>query len=305
MSPATATAAAPRPSSLRLSVALLRPRQWLKNGFVLAPLLFSGELGRPAAVRSALLATAAFCLISSAGYILNDLRDREIDRAHPRKRDRPLASGRMGRGGALALALASLAAAGAFASLLPGTFAALLAAYFLWSGIYTLWLKHVAIADVLAIAIGFVLRVLGGSAALRVPASHWMLLCTFLLAAYLGTVKRKAELSALRDEPGQHRRSLVDYSPAVLDQAAPVLVSTAILSYALYTVAPETVARFGSDQLIYTLPLVVYGMLRFMQLAHADLQQAGEASLALLSDRPLQICVSLWIAAVAAILYLR
>jgi 4-hydroxybenzoate polyprenyltransferase len=168
---------------------------------------------------------------------------------------------------------------------------------------YAVWLKHTAIMDLMCIAMGFVLRVLVGSAAVSVSATHWLLICTFLLALFLGIGKRRQEANLLGQASAAHRPVLVNYSMGWLDHAATMLSSATIIAYALYTVAPDTQTRFGSDRLVYTVPFVVYGILRYLHMMHTD-GTAGDPTNSLLADRPLLICVSGWALACVALVYL-
>jgi 4-hydroxybenzoate polyprenyltransferase len=280
----------------------LRPSQWAKNLFVLAPLVFSHRLSDPRALERALLAFAAFCAAASAIYLVNDLRDREEDRNHPRKRHRPIASG------ALSPAVAAIAAAvlaGAAAALvwpLGRSATGFLAAYVALNLAYSMGMKHVVILDVMAIAMGFVLRVLGGAAAIPVPVSKWLLLCTTFVALFLAFSKRRHELTLLDTAAVNHRRVLESYSPAFLDQMINVVTASAVVSYALYATAPETVEKFHSDRLVYTLPLVLFGVFRYLYLTY---QTPGEKNPteAILRDAPFLINVALWGVAVVWIIY--
>jgi len=280
----------------------LRPTQWAKNLFVLAPLVFGRKLGDPQAVVHALIALAAFCAASSAVYLFNDLRDREDDRRHPLKRLRPLAAGTLSV--PLALAAMAVLAAGALAAgwwLGPST-AAVLGAYLALNLLYTTWLKHLVILDVMSIALGFVLRVLGGSTAADVEASNWLFLCTIFISLFLAFSKRRHEITLLAGEATGQRRVLDQYSPAFLDQMINVVTASSVVSYALYVVAPETVEKFHTQHLVYTVPLVLFGIFRYLYLMY---QRAGEKNPteAILGDPPFLINMVLWGVAVVWIIY--
>ncbi|MBI1790787.1 MAG: decaprenyl-phosphate phosphoribosyltransferase [Acidobacteria bacterium] len=279
-----------------------RPQQWVKNLFVLAPLLFGGRLDSPPAMRRALLAFVCFSLASGGVYILNDLADREADLAHPEKRRRPIASSQLGPGTALSGALALLAVAAAAALRLGPRFEGLLLAYLVLSVAYSLALKRAAIVDAMAIATGFVLRVVGGAAAVDVEPSHWLIVCAFLLALYLALAKRRQELLLLSAEARDHRRSLSGYSVEYLDQVSGVLLGATLVCYALYTVAPETVARFHTDALVYGTIFVLYGLLRYMSLLQ-DPAHGGNPTRLLLTDKPLLASVAGWALYNAAVVY--
>ncbi len=280
-----------------------RPVEWVKNSFVLAPLLFSARMGQPDLILSGLMACVAFCLAASGIYFWNDAADWRADLAHPEKKLRPIPSGRLSAVAAAVwggLFLASGIAAGLRISIATGL---LLCSYVAVNVLYSFWLKHVPILDFLCIAVGFVLRVLAGSAAVNVQPSHWLLMCTFLLAVSLAVAKRRHELVILAQGSSRHRRVLDHYSLPWLDQVATALAGATIVAYALYTVSPETQQRFGTDRLIYTLPFVIYGILRYLHLAHNS-QRTGNPSRALVGDKPLLACVSLWALSCAAIIYL-
>ncbi|HEV3074602.1 MAG TPA: decaprenyl-phosphate phosphoribosyltransferase, partial [Thermoanaerobaculia bacterium] len=222
----------------------LRPSQWAKNLFVLAPLVFGSRLGDAAAVARALLALLAFCCAASAVYLANDIRDRDEDRLHPRKRLRPLAAGTLSVPAAAVAVLLLIAAAAALAYGLGAGFGRVLAAYLLLNLLYTLWFKHMVILDVMCIGLFFVLRVLAGAAATRVQVSSWLFLCTTFLALFLAFSKRRHEMTLLANGAAGQRPVLDHYSPAFLDQMINVVTASSVVSYALYAVAPETVAKF-------------------------------------------------------------
>jgi 4-hydroxybenzoate polyprenyltransferase len=280
----------------------MRLAQWIKNGFVLAPLVFSAHLtDRRLTMREA-AAFAAFCLVTSGIYLWNDCLDWKLDLEHPEKRMRPIPSGQLSASLAAMCGSAFLAAGIAAGLALGGVMGLLLAGYAAMNILYSLWLKHLAIVDLMSIASGFVLRVVAGAVAIGVEASHWLLMCTFLLALFLGIAKRRQELVLLAGDSARHRRVLDDYTIPWLDQAGTVVSAATIVAYALYTVAPETQARFGTDRLIYTLPFVIYGILRYLHLVHRG-HRTGNPTSALLADQPLLICLAGWIATCAGIIY--
>jgi len=281
----------------------LRPEQWLKNGFVLAPLLFSGRVTDPASWGSAGTAVLAFCAAASATYLVNDVRDRESDRQHPVKRLRPIASGAVGVGLALATSAVLLVGAAFLAVAVGGWLPTVLGGYVALTFLYTLLLKEAVFIDVLVVAAGFVLRVVGGAVAIRVPISHWLLLCTYLLALYLVLGKRRAELQLLGAEAGTHRSVLGCYSLPLLDQAIAVVLGATVVAYSLYTVAPDTVAKVGSTGLMATVPIVLYGLLRYLYLLHRH-ELGSSPTRALATDLPLLACVAIWVAVAAAVISL-
>jgi 4-hydroxybenzoate polyprenyltransferase len=280
----------------------LRPNQWTKNLFVFAGLIFGLRLGDPSAVWHAVGAFAVFCVLSGVVYLINDVRDREADRLHPVKARRPIASGAVAPHVALgtAVALAAGAISGAF--LIGPAFGLVATAYVLLLSLYSVSLKHMVILDVLTIAAGFVLRALGGAVAVDVEFSHWLLLLMLLGALFLALSKRRAELVTLADDAKGHRRSLAEYSPYLLDQMIGVVTASTLLAYAFYTIDPETVQKFGTDRLLWTVPFPLYGIFRYLYLVHQR-EGGGNPSETLLNDRPILMCVALWGAAVIAILY--
>ena len=279
----------------------LRPHQWLKNLVVLAALVFSKHLFDVDAVAQAGLAFVVFCALAGVVYLVNDLADLERDRLHPSKRTRPLASG------ALSPAVARAAAALLFAfavaaawSLGPGFLLCALA-YPALGLAYSLALKHVVILDVLAVALGFVLRAVAGAFAIGVHFSPWLLVCTILLALFLVLAKRRHELVTL-DDAVAHRQILAEYSPYLLDQMIAVVTASCLTAYAFYTLAPETVEKYRTERLALTIPFVIYGIFRYLYLVHRR-DQGGSPGDVLLTDRPLLATVALWAVAMVLIVY--
>lgn len=255
----------------------MRPQQWVKNVFVLAALVFAaGEHGLEAAkaeVLPTLLACAAFCLISSAVYLLNDIVDVEKDRAHPKKCKRPIASGElslgMARAGVLLLAASSMALG--WSSTGDASVLLVLAAYGTLNVGYSFRLKQVVLVDVFCIAAGFLMRVEAGGRAAGVEISHWAYLCMLFLALFLGLNKRRAELQQMGDGEGATRPSLRGYNIGFLDQMVGVMASCTILTYTMYTVDPDTIQKFGSgNYLVWTVPYVVFGVGRYMLLVQGN-----------------------------------
>jgi 4-hydroxybenzoate polyprenyltransferase len=279
----------------------MRPEQWTKNLIVFAGLIFGHRLFDPAAVALSLAAFLIFCALSGVVYLLNDVMDREADRRHPFKSRRPIAAGELsprtalvGAGVLAAAALAASAWVRPQLGVVAAVYVALFAAY---SGI----LKHVVILDVLTIAIGFVLRALAGAVVVDVPMSHWLLICTILGAVFLGLTKRRHELTLLGDGAGEHRRILEEYNPYLLDQMIGVVTASTLVAYIIYCTSPETMEKFGTDQLVLTTPFTIYGIFRYLYLVHR--KGMGSPSEALLNDRPLLICIALWAVTVVAVIY--
>ncbi len=279
----------------------MRPVQWLKNGFVLAPIVFSGRIGDPHAWGRSFLAVAAFCAASSATYLVNDILDREADRQHPDKRTRPIAAGEVGVGAALATAVMLIIVAAGAAFALGGWFPAVLGGYLVLTLAYSAFLKDAVFLDVLVVAAGFVLRVVGGAVAIDVPVSTWLLMCTYLLALYLALGKRRAELALLGEEAGSHRVVLGHYTLPLVDQAISVVLGATVLAYTLYTVAPDTVGKVGSEGLMATVPIVLYGLFRYLYLLHRH-ELGGSPTRVLITDWPLLACVVVWIVVAAVVI---
>lgn len=283
-------------------IKLIRPTQWLKNGVVLAALIFAGEVSNLVRVQTAMLTVAIFCLLSSAIYILNDLIDRESDRQHPLKKERPLASGKVSPGIAIVLAIC-LVAIGIGVAWTINLLTLIVAGGFVVLNIlYTFWLKNLVLLDVMAIATSFVLRALAGAYAIDVPASKWMLLNTLLLALFLGFGKRRHELVLLQDNATDHRASLGRYSPYLLDQLIGVVTASVVVMYMLYTFSSEVMVKLGTENLFLTIPFVVYGIFRYLYLIHKE-ERGGSPTKVLISDRPILINVILWLLTVIIVLY--
>jgi 4-hydroxybenzoate polyprenyltransferase len=301
-SPGTTVSAAPgRPLALLL-LASLRPAQWTKNLLVFAGLLFGRQLFNLNALINAAGAFVVFCALSGVVYLVNDFSDRDSDRRHPLKAQRPIASGALPVPVALvaAAAMATAALAGAFA--IGTRFAEVSATYLLLQLLYSGPLKHIVIIDVLTIAIGFVLRAVAGAVAVNVEISHWLLVCTILLALFIGLAKRRHEITLLADGATHHRPILGEYSPYLLDQMIAVVTASTLMAYVFYTISPETQEKFGTPWLGLTIPFPLYGIFRYLYLVHRRDGGGSPADL-LLTDRPLLVCVALWALTVALIIY--
>ncbi len=274
---------------------VIRPAQWVKNGFVLAPLLFSHQFTNLDNCKNTLLAFFSFCLISSTIYVLNDICDRKEDRIHPVKKHRPIAEGRLRVHEAVGLSIILLAVGIGLAISVNTRFVAILIIYILLNIGYSLGLKHLVILDVLIVAAGFVLRILGGSLAIQVPASHWLVLCTILISLFLGFTKRRAELVSIQNNQPHSRKVLKDYSLAFLDQVISMVTGATIVCYALYTVDDRTLEVFGSRAMLLTVPLVIYGLFRYIYLIY-HLNEGHDPTASLLRDLPTIINLLLWVA---------
>jgi 4-hydroxybenzoate polyprenyltransferase len=287
---------------LRLLITSLRPEQWTKNLFIFAGVLFGGLLFDAVAMARAAAAFAVFCALSGVVYIFNDLADRAGDRRHPLKRLRPIASGQLSPVAAAVTAGILGVAALLAALLLSPVFALLSAAYVALLVVYSVLLKHLVIIDALTIAAGFVLRAAAGAVAVFVPISHWLLVCTTLLALFLVLSKRRHELTLLADTASTHRPILGEYSPYLLDQMIAVVTASTLVAYSVYSTSVETAERLGTTRLGLTIPFVLYGIFRYLYLVHQKRAGGSPADL-LLTDRPLLACVGLWALSVALILY--
>ncbi|MGE4189138.1 MAG: decaprenyl-phosphate phosphoribosyltransferase [Thermoanaerobaculia bacterium] len=288
-----------------MSLALLRslrPAQWVKNLFVLVPLVFAHRADDPTVVRRAVVALLCFCAASSAIYLVNDLRDRDSDRHHPLKRLRPIASGLLSP--AVAAAAAAVLLAGAFLAArgAGNRFLFALAAYVVLNVLYSLALKRMVILDVMSIAAGFVLRVLAGAVAIDVDVSNWLLLCTTFVALFLGFSKRRHEIAALPPGTLGTRAVLEQYSLTFLDQLINVVTASTVVAYSLYTVDPATAARLGTPHLVWTVPLVLFGIFRFLFLLYRS-DDARSPTDAILRDPPFLANLALWGVVVLSLIY--
>jgi len=298
---------APRRSFVFNLLVAIRPGQWTKNLLVFAGLLFgNASIGRGLfdlpSLAHAIAAFVIFCGLSGAVYLINDVVDRKSDRQHPQKAERPIASGALKVPAAVVAAclLAGAGLVGAFAlslrlGLVAGAYIALLALY---SGP----LKHIVIIDVLTISIGFVLRAVAGAVAVDVEISHWLLVCTILLALFISLAKRRHELTLLAGAAPSHRPILGEYSPYLLDQMIAVVTASTLIAYVFYTISPETEQKFGTPWLGLTIPFPLYGIFRYLYLIHRRAGGGSPADL-LIMDRPLLACVALWGIFVALLIY--
>jgi 4-hydroxybenzoate polyprenyltransferase len=279
----------------------LRPRQWVKNLFVFAGLVFGQRLFTPA-VWPALAAFGIFCVLSGAIYLVNDVADRDKDRLHPKKRQRPIAAGRLSARVALGVAVVLVAGGLIAAAALSTGVLVVSVAYVALLAAYSAWLKHIVIVDVLTVAVGFVLRALAGTLAIDVAISGWLLICTVLIALFLALGKRRHEYLTLEADAARHRPILAEYSAGLLDQMIAVVTASTVTAYALYTMSPETVAKFHTQLLPVTLPFVLYGIFRYLYLLYRR-RLGGNSSELFLNDRALLVNTACWILAVLLIIY--
>ena len=282
---------------------LLSPHQWIKNGFVLAPLIFAGHLLNIESILLALSGFLAYCLASSAIYVFNDILDREQDRHHPVKRLRPVASGEV------SVQTANIVGSGLL--LVSVLLAFQVAVPFLWTLVaylglqagYNLLFKKMVILDIMVIALGFVLRAVAGTYAIDVLISPWLILCTLLIALFLGFAKRRQEIILLGDNAGKHRKILKSYSVPLLDQLISIVTAATIVSYAIYTLSPEVTERIGNRYMILTLPFVIYGIFRYLYLVHV-MEKGGSPTRDLIADIPLLVSTFLWGVVSVGLIYL-
>jgi 4-hydroxybenzoate polyprenyltransferase len=281
----------------------MRPHQWTKNFFIYAALIFSQNIFNLPLLLKTTIAFSAFCLISSALYIFNDLKDLEEDKLHPLKSKRPIASGKIKKSTAILMivVLGLLGFSSAFS--LNKNYFIIILVYFLIQMAYSIKLKHIVILDVFVVALGFLIRVVAGGLAIEVSLSSWLLICTILLALFLALSKRRHELILLEDEASGHRPILKEYSPYLLDQMIAVVTASTVIAYCLYTISEETVTKFGTTHLIFTVPFVLYGIFRYLYLIHQK-SEGGSPEALLVKDKPLLIDIFLWIATAVIILYL-
>lgn len=281
-------------------ISAMRPAQWLKNGVILAGLVFGGEMLNPLAIRDASMAIVLFCLLSGGFYLINDVCDRESDRGHPEKRFRPVAAGDLSEVTAFRVGVGSIAMANAGALLLGSGFLLAVSAYSLLMVAYNLGLKDVVIVDVLAIAGGFVLRAAAGAIAVDVSISPWLLTCTMLLALLISFGKRRNEFVSL-GMPTLHRRNLEMYSLPLLDQAVAVTAAGTLIAYAVYTFDADSAPR--DHRMMLTIPMVAYGIFRYLYLIYRR-GEGGAPEWMLLTDRALLAAVVAWSLVSAALFYL-
>ena len=282
-----------RTNTLFALIRTMRLNQWSKNLILFAGLIFAHHLFDSGLLLRSVLAFLLFCLLSSAIYIINDIKDVGQDRAHPLKSKRPIAAGQLSIPTAT-ISAASLAGVALVCSFwLDREFAYAAFIYFVLMFAYSFCLKHLVILDVLTLAIGFVLRAIAGAVVIHVEISPWLLLCTILLALFLGLSKRRHELVLLGDHAQSHRKILEEYSPYFLDQMIGVVTASTLMAYALYTMASETIQKFGTKYMILTIPFVIYGIFRYLYLVHQK-EQGGSPTTLLITDKPTLLNILLW-----------
>jgi 4-hydroxybenzoate polyprenyltransferase len=279
---------------------VMRPKQWTKNLIIFAGLVFSNELNNLSYVTTSIKAFLIFCVLSGVVYIINDIIDIEKDKNHPTKKFRPIASGKVNIKAALVQSIVLGLIAVILSFQINIKFGVIAVCYLSLIFLYSIILKHIVIVDVLAIAGGFVLRAVAGGFCIKVPISEWLLLCTVLLALFLGLCKRRHELVMLDDQAAFHREILDEYSPQLLDQMIPVVTASTVMTYALYTMSGE---RAGIHMMV-TLPFVLYGIFRYLYLVYKK-DLGGNPSKILLDDKPLLFSIGLWMGTVIYLLYFK
>ena len=279
----------------------IRPLEWIKNVFVMAPLFFSGQGKDVDKLFWVGVVVLAFCCVSSAIYLFNDINDRKLDRLHPRKKNRPIASGELSVGLATTVA-AILACTGLLLVGFQPLVLVLLSAYGFINVSYSLWLKHIVIVDIFCIAVGFVLRVFAGGAAVGVSPSSWLILATFLLSLFLALAKRRHEILISEASSSTHRPVLDQYNLKLVDELISVVTPVTLMTYVLYTLDPSTISRFNAKLLYLTSVFVVFGIFRYLYLIHR--MYLGGAPVELLTrDMPLFLAIVCWIVSFVLIVY--
>ncbi len=293
-----------KPLNIKAYLKLLRPRQWVKNMFVFLPLTFAKELFQFAAAYESIKAFAAFSLVASAVYVVNDIADIKADRAHPLKRLRPIAAGTVSIVGGNILVGVLFAVTAFVVAGMDIRFVLILLGYFLMNLAYSFKLKNVVLVDVFVIAAGFMMRVIGGAYAIPVEVSSWLVLCTLFISLFLGFAKRRSELVLAKDDSFVERKVLELYRVPFLDQMLTIGAAGTVISYALYTVAPRTLQAFGTDKLIYTTVFVIYGIFRYLFLVHTT-NSTDNPTIAVTSDWPILITAFLWVLSCISLIYFR
>lgn len=281
----------------------MRPQQWVKNLVLFAGLAFSFNLFQLDLFLQVLIAFFLFCFLTSGVYLLNDILDLNTDKAHPLKSKRPIASGMLKPSTALSFSLLFIVISLAFSFYLNWIFGLVALSYLVLNLIYSRYLKHIVILDVMAISLGFVLRAVAGAVIIDVEISSWLIVCTTLLALFLGFGKRRYELVLLEDKAFEHRKSLAEYSPYFLDQLISVVTASTVVAYAFYTLSPDVEDKLGTTHMALTIPFVLYGVFRYLYLIHQK-EKGGSPTTALLTDKPLIFDILLWFFSVILIVYL-
>jgi 4-hydroxybenzoate polyprenyltransferase len=282
----------------------MRPKQWSKNLLLFVGIIFSQNILQTSLLLKSVAAFGIFCIISGSIYLVNDIADIESDRAHPLKSQRPIASGRLKISTAAVVLIILISGSIPLSFILDFQFGIVVLAYFLSILAYSVVLKHIVILDVMIVTLGFVLRAIAGAVVIHVKISSWLLICTIFLALFLTLCKRRHELVLLGNSSGNHRKSLIEYNPYLLDQMIAITTASAVIFYALYTTSQETVAKFGTRNLIFTLPFVIYGIFRYLYLVHQK-NMGGSPELIFIQDRSMIINIILYCVVVILVLYMN
>lgn len=280
----------------------LRPHQWVKNAFVFAALVFSRNLTNTELGLKTLAIFGAFCLVASAIYLINDVADYDRDRVHPKKSLRPIASGAVPRSHAVVFSLLLAPIGLSIAFWLNTATGVVVVTYAVMNLAYSVWLKHFVLLDVFMIALGFLFRVTAGAFAIEVDISFWLLICTFFISLFLAFCKRRHELESLGEDAISHRGNLAHYSLQFIDKMVAALASMTVMSYALYTIDPRTVEKVGTNGLVLTVPLVLFGIFRYLYLVHLH-QKGGSPTEVILTDRGMQVVIALYLALAIGLIY--
>jgi len=288
---------------LKALILSMRPQQWVKNSVLFAGLVFTFNLFQLYFFLRVLNAFFLFCFLTSGVYILNDILDLKSDRAHPLKSKRPIASGKLKSSIALFFSILFIGLALIFSFYLEPVFGLIALSYLFLNLVYSKYLKHIVIIDVMAISLGFVLRAVAGAVVINAEISSWLIVCTTLLALFLGFGKRRHEIVLLENKAEEHRKSLAEYSPYFLDQLISVVTASTVVAYAFYTLSPEVEAKLGTSHMALTIPFVLYGVFRYLYLIHQK-EKGGSPTRVLLTDKPLIFDILLWFFSVILIVYL-
>ena len=280
---------------------LARPKHWIKNLIVLFPVVFAVRMGELDAWTKAALTALGFCLVSSAVYILNDIHDRHRDREHPKKKNRPIASGDVSVPTALFLALGFLAGGLLITATVNVVAVVIVSSYVVLQIAYTFALKRKMLVDVMCIALGFVIRAAAGAVAILAPVSPWLIVCTFTICLFMGFCKRRNEVATLAAGAERHRRTLAGYTPELLTHLITLSAGVAIISYLIYATHPRTVEHFRTDYLIYTVPIVIYAVARFAMLSMVG--KYSDPTDLITKDWPFQASAVIWSALTFAVIY--
>lgn len=276
---------------------LMRPIQWIKNGFVFTGVFFGERFGDMHLLLQVLLTAIAFSFMSSCVYIFNDVIDCESDRHHPKKKNRPLPSGKVSVSFAIPLAVVLGLIALLISYWVSYKVLIIILSYVILNILYSLKLKNIVIIDVFCIAAGFMLRILAGTIGVDIPPSKWLLLCGLMITLFLGFAKRRAEMIALTDNREEHRKVLTSYGPILLDEIITICATGVIITYSLYTMSPDTIRIHQTENLIYTVPFVIYALFRYIFLLHHT-QGGGDPTRDLLKDPHIMLSVFGWAALV-------